>query len=264
MIGVLLAESVKIGRGDHRDCCKATKQNVLIQKFVAESKRQVTFARSSIGDRVVAAMRRVAQGDGIPQQRAPRRQVRNSMDPRSKKFEETADSRGADHGSCSIAGVDMLEGRSGPQIMEINSSPGLEGIEGATKLDIAGSIIDYAQEHVRFPELDIRQRLTVSRGYGVSELQIPEGSEFVGKTIAESGLREKDIAVLALHRGTTVIPNPREARELEGGDRLLCFGKRELMKDLIPERRQRIRKRKTRQLETDVPAQMTADREGDA
>jgi ribosomal protein S6--L-glutamate ligase len=151
-----------------------------------------------------------------------------------------------------VAGVDMLESSEGPQIMEVNSSPGLEGIEGTTKLDIAGAIIDYAQEHVRFPELDIRQRLTVSRGYGVSELHIPEGSAFVGKSIEESDLREKDIVVLALHRGSTVIPNPRRARVLESGDRLVCFGKRESMRDMLPERRKRLRKRTLKKLDTQI------------
>ena len=52
--------------------------------------------------------------------------------------------------------------------------------------------------------------------------------------IRESGLRDKDIIVLTLYRGTVVIPNPRPHRQLQSGDRLLCFGKLELMRDLIP------------------------------
>ncbi len=72
----------------------------------------------------------------------------------------------------------MLEGEEGPLVMEVNSSPGLEGIEGATQLDVAGAIIDYIAAMVDFPEIDVRQRLTVSRGYGVAELHIPEGSEY--------------------------------------------------------------------------------------
>ena len=69
-----------------------------------------------------------------------------------------------------VAGVDMLEGNDGPLVMEVNSSPGLEGIETATKLDVAGAIIDYIDNQVAFPEIDVRQRLTVSTGYGVAEL----------------------------------------------------------------------------------------------
>ncbi|WP_372678915.1 cation:proton antiporter regulatory subunit [Desulfosarcina sp.] len=74
----------------------------------------------------------------------------------------------------------------------------------------------------------------MSRGYGVAEIYIPKGSEYIGKSIQESGLREKDITVLTLYRGTTVIPNPRSQRQFEAGDRLLCFGKLELMRNLIP------------------------------
>ena len=136
-----------------------------------------------------------------------------------------------------IAGVDMLESNGGPQVMEVNSSPGLEGIETCTQLDIAGAVVDYLAAQVDFPEIDVRQRLTVSRGYGVAEIFVPEGSSFVGKSIRESNLRESDVNVLTLYRGTTVIPNPREERILQPNDRLLCFGKLESMKGMVPEER---------------------------
>jgi ribosomal protein S6--L-glutamate ligase len=123
--------------------------------------------------------------------------------------------------------------------MEVNSSPGLEGIETATGLDVAGAIVDYVDNQVAFPELDVRQRLSVSTGYGVAELLVREGAELVGTTIRDSGLRERDITVLTLHRGTEVIPNPRETRELEPNDRLLCFGRLEAMRDMIPARKRR-------------------------
>jgi ribosomal protein S6--L-glutamate ligase len=151
-----------------------------------------------------------------------------------------------------VAGVDMLEGRDGPQILEVNSSPGLEGIETCTQLDIAGAVIDYIAAQVDFPEIDIRQRLTVSRGYGVAEVHVPEGSQYVGVPIEKSGLRAKDINVLTLYRGTSVIPNPRSDRVLEPGDRLLCFGKLESMRGMIPERARRRRRPVVADLPTDV------------
>jgi ribosomal protein S6--L-glutamate ligase len=246
-VGVILADSVKIAEAII-ETLHSTRQNVLIQKFVSESKGKDIRA-FVVGDRVVGAIRRVAQGAEFRSN--VHRGGRAEPVELEPAYEEAA-VRAAQIMSLHVAGVDMLEARDGPQIMEVNSSPGLEGIEGATKLDIAGSIIDYASEHVRFPELDIRQRLTVSRGYGVSELHIPKGSIFVGQTIGESGLRERDIVVLTLHRDKTVIPNPLSSRALQAGDRLVCFGKRESMKDMIPERRRRIRKRKIRKLETEV------------
>ena len=151
-----------------------------------------------------------------------------------------------------IAGVDMLETNDGPQVLEVNSSPGLEGIERCTQLDIAGAVIDYLAAQVDFPEVDIRQRLTVSRGYGVTEISIPEGSDYVGKTIDESGLADRDINVLTLYRDTSVIPNPRLKRTLEAGDRLLCFGKLDAMRDLVPEKVRKKRRPKVKELPEDV------------
>jgi ribosomal protein S6--L-glutamate ligase len=149
-----------------------------------------------------------------------------------------------------VAGVDMLESASGPQIMEVNSSPGLEGIETCTGLDVAGAVIEYIAAQVDFPEIDVRQRLTVSKGYGVSEIYIPEGSKFVGMTITDTQLRDQDINVLTLYRGNKVIPNPRSDRVLEAEDKLLCFGKMESMRGMVPAKTRRRRAPKVKDLDT--------------
>ena len=132
----------------------------------------------------------------------------------SPEYEQVA-VRSAQIMGLKVAGVDMLEGNEGPLVMEVNSSPGLEGIETATKLDVAGAIIDYIANQVAFPEIDVRQRLTVSTGYGVAELLVHGDADLIGKTLGESGLWDRDITVLTLHRGTTVIPNPRKGVVLE-------------------------------------------------
>ncbi|MCA9174226.1 MAG: RimK family alpha-L-glutamate ligase [Planctomycetales bacterium] len=236
-IGVLLAETVKSAEAII-ELLQSQKQSVLIQKFVAESKGRDIRA-FVVGDRVVAAMRRVAQGQEF------RSNVHRGGITEPVVLDDTycqTAIRAAQIMGLRVAGVDMLESKDGPQIMEINSSPGLEGIERCTQLDIAGVVIDYIAAQVDFPEIDLRQRLTVSRGYGVAEIHIPDGSEYVGKAIKESGLRDRDLNVLTLYRGTTVIPNPRSDRELMSGDRLLCFGKLELMRDLIPAKTRRKRR----------------------
>ncbi|MCR9261894.1 MAG: TrkA C-terminal domain-containing protein [Pseudomonadaceae bacterium] len=109
-------------------------------------------------------------------------------------------------------------------------------------------MIDYISAQVDFPEIDIRQRLTVSKGYGVSEIYVPTGSDFVGTTIKDSNLAEKDINVLTLYRGNKVIPNPRSDRVLEPLDKLLCFGKLESMRGMIPKKTQRRRRPKVQDL----------------
>jgi ribosomal protein S6--L-glutamate ligase len=106
---------------------------------------------------------------------------------------------------------------------------------------------------VEYPEIDYRQKLTVSKGYGVTEIFVPKGSEYIGKSLSESGLKEKDINVFSLHRGRKVIPNPKADRVLEPEDRLLCFGKLEAMKELIPKKTRRRRKPKVQRLvSTDI------------
>ncbi len=239
--GVLLAESVNSAAAIV-ELLQSQEQNVLIQKFVSESKGRDIRA-FVVGGQVVGAMRRVAQGQ----------EFRSNIHRGGYAEPITLDDvytktavRAAQIMGLRVAGVDLLESKKGPQIVEVNSSPGLEGIEGCTQLDIAGSIIDFIHSHVNFPEIDLRQRLTVSRGYGVTEIFIPEGSDYVGKSIRDSGLREKDITVLTLHRDTTVIPNPKPQREIEAGDRLLCFGKLEFMKELIPAKIRKKRKAKVK------------------
>ena len=233
-IGVILAPEVKVSEAII-ETLHSTKQNVLIQRFIAESRGRDIRALV-VGDRVVAAMRRVASGDEF------RSNVHRggTVEPveLTPDYEQAA-VRSAQIMGLKVAGVDMLEGNEGPLVMEVNSSPGLQGIETATNLDVAGAIIDYIGGQVAFPEIDVRQRLTVSTGYGVAELLVHGTADLVGKTLGESGLWERDITVLTLHRGTNVIPNPRKGVVLEAEDRMLCFGKLEEMRSMVPERRRR-------------------------
>ncbi len=247
-VGVILADSVKIAEAII-ETLHSTKQNVLVQKFVSESRGRDVRA-FVIGDRVVAAMRRTAQGQEF------RSNVHRGGTAEAIELDESyqdAAVKSAQIMGLRVAGVDLLEADDGPQVMEVNSSPGLEGIEAVTRLDIAGAIIDYLAAQVDFPEIDIRQRLTVSRGYGVTEISIPAGSEFVGKSIDDSGLSEQDINVLTLYRGSTVIPNPRLKRTLEPGDRLLCFGKLESMRSMIPEKTRKKRRPRLKTLPVPAP-----------
>ena len=233
-IGVILAPDAKLAEAII-ETLHSTNQNVLIQHFVAESRGRDIRALV-VGDRVVAAMRRTAKGDEF------RSNVHRggSVEPVELTPEyERAAVRSAQIMGLKIAGVDMLEGDDGPLVMEVNSSPGLQGIEEATRLDVAGAIIDHVADRVAFPDIDVRQRLSVSTGYGVAELLVHGNAELVGTRLGDSGLWERDITVLTLHRGSTVIPNPKKGVVLEAGDRLLCFGKLEEMRSMIPERRRR-------------------------
>ncbi|MDZ5619463.1 30S ribosomal protein S6--L-glutamate ligase [Nocardioides sp. HM23] len=233
-IGVILAPTIKVAEAII-ETLQSTRQNVLIQSFVKESKGRDIRALV-VGDRVVAAMRRTAKGDEF-RSNVHRGGSVEKVDI-TPEFEHVA-VRAAQIMGLKVAGVDMLEGKKGPLVMEVNSSPGLEGIEEATKLDVAGAIIDYIDNQVAFPHIDVRERLSVSTGYGVAELLVNGDPELIGKRLGDSGLDERDITVLTLHRGVQVIPNPRPRHVLEDGDRLLCWGKLEEMRSMIPERPKR-------------------------
>ena len=233
-IGVILAPDTQVAKAII-ETLHSTKQNVLIQSFISESKGRDIRALV-VGDRVVAAMRRVAVGDEF------RSNVHRGGNVEAVELSpeyHRAAVKAAQIMGLRVAGVDMLEGKDGPLVMEVNSSPGLEGIERPTELDVAGAIIDYIANQVAFPEIDVRQRLSVSTGYGVAEIVVGSDADFVGKQLGESGLGEKDITVLTLHRGSAVVPNPRRSTVLESNDRLLCFGKLEEMRAMIPARRRR-------------------------
>jgi len=238
-VGVILADTNKVAEAII-ETLQSTRQNVLIQKFVAESKGRDVRA-FVVGDRVVAAMRRMAHGQEFRSN--VHRGGRTESIELSPEYEETA-VRAAQIMNLRVAGVDLLESAEGPQVMEVNSSPGLEGIESATGVDIAGEIVDFVVDHVQFADVDIRQRLTVSRGYGVSEVPVPKHSELAHRTIEESGLWDKDVVVLTLNTGGKVISNPKGSRVLKPGDRMLCFGKLETMRALMPPRKKRRKKKK--------------------
>lgn len=238
-IGVILAESVAVAAAV-LETLQSAKQNVLIQKFVAESRGRDVRA-FVVGDRVVAAMRRVASGSEFRSN--VHRGGRAEACELPPAFIDTA-VRAAHILGLRVAGVDMLEGEDGPKVMEVNSSPGLEGIESATGVDVAGAIAEYIEDHVVFPDIDYRERLTLARGYVVAEVPIVKGNPLLGVSIADSGLRERDILVLSLRRGPDVISNPRPSRIPELGDVLLCYGRHEALRDLVPDVRARRRRRK--------------------
>jgi ribosomal protein S6--L-glutamate ligase len=117
-------------------------QEILLQEFVAESRGRDIRALV-VGERVVGAMRR----------EAPRGEFRSNLHRGGfgtaiQLPHEFADAavRAARVVGLDVAGVDLLEAGDGPKVVELNSSPGFEGLERATGLDIAGEIVAYAAQ----------------------------------------------------------------------------------------------------------------------
>ena len=137
-VGVMLAETLPALEAI-LDTLWGLGQNILIQEFIAESKGRDIRALV-VGGRVVAAMRRTARVGEF------RSNIHRGGAGRAVKlapdFEEIA-IKATEVMGLQVAGVDMLESRSGPKVIEINSSPGFEGLEAATGQDIAAEILEY-------------------------------------------------------------------------------------------------------------------------
>ncbi len=115
-------------------------QDVCLQEFIAESKGRDVRALV-VGDQVVGAMRRTAkQGEFRSNIHRGGEGQAVELDEQYAKTAVLA----AKLIGLEICGVDMLEGRNGPRVMELNSSPGFEGLEKATKKDIAGAMVAHA------------------------------------------------------------------------------------------------------------------------
>jgi len=143
-IGVILAETTPAA-SSVIEAFQGIDQNILIQKFIKEAKGSDIRALV-IGRRVVAAMRRTAVG-GEFRSNIHRGGTAKAIRP-SAEVRKTAVAAARALG-LRVAGVDLIESAEGPMVMEVNSSPGLEGIQKATSIDVAGAIIEHIESELR-------------------------------------------------------------------------------------------------------------------
>ncbi len=238
-VGVILAETSKMAEAVVQTL-QSAKQNVLIQKFVKESNG--TDVRAFVvGDKVVGAMRRKAAPGEFRSN--VHRGGSTKMVELSEEFERTA-IRAAQILGLRVAGVDMLESNEGPQVLEVNSSPGLEGIEKATGIDIASEIIADIEQRVKFPDVDLKHRLRLTGGYGIAEFKVHKMPALEKKALRDTDLTERGVYVMSITRGNSVVPNPRGDEIIKRGDMLLCYGELHELRNYIPAKTRRRAKTK--------------------
>ena len=121
------------------------KTNILVQEFIKEAGGS-DIRCLVIGDKVVAAMKRQGK-EGEFRSNIHRGGSANLV--RITPAERSTAVRAAKTMGLSVCGVDLLRSNHGPVVMEVNSSPGLEGIESATGKDIASSIIEFIEKNAR-------------------------------------------------------------------------------------------------------------------
>ncbi len=142
-VGVVLAETNKAAESVI-NAFRSLKADILVQQYIKESKGH-DIRCFVVGDEVVASMQRQA-GEG---------EFRANIHLGAKAFpiDITDEERKMAIGAAKImnldvAGVDMVRSSTGPKILEINSSPGLEGIEGATGVDVAAKMIEFMEKKI--------------------------------------------------------------------------------------------------------------------
>jgi len=141
--GVILAERLSASRSVV-EALRGLYANFLVQEFIAEADGS-DLRCFVVGDRVVAAMRRQAEPGEF---RSNLHRGGHATKVRLSAAERDTALRAAKVMGLEIAGVDLLRSKKGPLVLEVNSSPGLEGIEGLTGVDIAGAIVEHVAGRV--------------------------------------------------------------------------------------------------------------------
>ncbi len=143
-VGVMLAESRQSAESIF-DAFGPSTDGLLIQEFIRES-RGVDLRVIVVNGKVVGAMRRkAARGEFRANIHRAGIGEPVKLTPRARDLAL----RAAEVAGLEIAGVDLIESRGGPLVMELNTSPGFEGLERATGIDIAGPIIDHLVARAR-------------------------------------------------------------------------------------------------------------------
>lgn len=142
-LGVVLAENKKAAQSVI-EAFHGVKTRIIVQEFVKEAKGADIRAFIVNGE-VVGAIKRQATREGEFRSNLHRGGVASVV--KLDRHEKHTAIEAAKKMGLGVAGVDMLPSKRGPLIVEVNSSPGLEGIEGATKLDIASKFYEYIEQH---------------------------------------------------------------------------------------------------------------------
>ena len=143
-VGVVLGETHRSAKSII-EAFRGAKVNILVQEFIKEA--GATDIRAIvIGGKVVAAMQRSGSGDDF---RSNLHRGGSAEKIKITAAERATAVRAAKTMGLNVCGVDMLRSNHGPVVMEVNSSPGLEGVESATNVDVAGKIIEFMEKNVK-------------------------------------------------------------------------------------------------------------------
>lgn len=145
--GVVLAET-KNAAQSVIEAFKAGNMNILVQEFIKEAKG-ADIRCIVVGGKVIAAMKRQAEEGEF---RSNLHRGGTAEKVKISPEERAVACRAAKAMGLNVAGVDLLRSNHGPVVMEVNSSPGLEGIEQCSGKDVAGMIIEFIERSALAPK----------------------------------------------------------------------------------------------------------------
>jgi ribosomal protein S6--L-glutamate ligase len=153
-MGVILAETEASAKSTI-EAFSAANVNIMVQEFVREASG-TDIRAFVVGGEVVAAIKRIGRaGEFRANIHRGATAVRIELSPE----EHTIAQRAAGAVGLNVSGVDMVRSARGPLVIEVNSSPGLEGIENATGIDVAGRIVEFLEQNASYGQ-------TATKGVG--------------------------------------------------------------------------------------------------
>ncbi len=152
--GVVLVDS-KMSAKSVLDAFNGLEVNILIQEFIREADGE-DIRVFVVDGKVVGAMKRKAKDKEF---RSNLHQGGTSIPHKVKRNEKSVAIQSALAMGLGICGVDIINSARGPLVLEVNSSPGLEGIEKTTGFNIAGEIMSYIDKHLKIKDRQKRKRI---------------------------------------------------------------------------------------------------------
>lgn len=143
-IGVVLAET-RTAAESVIEAFMGLNANILVQEYIREA-QGADIRCFVVGNKVIAAMKRQAKAGEF---RSNLHRGGTASKVKLSAAERQTAIKAARCMGLNVAGVDILRAKDGPVVMEVNSSPGLEGIEAASEVDVAGQIISYLEQQVQ-------------------------------------------------------------------------------------------------------------------
>ena len=196
----------------------AERKTVLVQEYIRESHGKDVRV-IVVGGEVVAAMRRVSNG----------REFRSNyhLGGRVEQIELSEEYArvaidAANHLGIEVGGVDLLEGKMGPILLEVNSSPGLEGIEKASGVNVAGHIIEMIAKRHRIQSVNLDDVIKRRTGFGTVTVILNVWPQFIGRSISD--VKPPNSHVVTVIRGKENIWTPSPELLLQPNDQIVLYG----------------------------------------